>query len=355
MKRILLYFTLLMIMSSCSNKSEQQIEEEISSGLVLIQNNSFYEVVLPNGESVYFSNIDNNGEVHGVAMEKDSVNIETSYGTGFIVSDRGEIATNAHVVSTMLTEKELNKSITSFLNGVKSVIKASYDKYNDQLETVETAYNYANYSDEVSYEEFYEVRDIRDALIKVRDQYKELLDSFSEIHANECEIKYHCEVGIAYNDTYVTDSNDFLPCVVVKSDPEHDVAIIQLKNKRTPADKYVFEIDENDPLEEYSLREKLTQLIGKDKNSRLFMASFNLGPTLALTDEGIKSQFNHGSISQKTNDRIMYSIPTLPGSSGSPVVNLCGQLVAVNYAGLSSTQNFNYGIRIKHLKNLLDR
>ena len=84
------------------------------------------------------------------------------------------------------------------------------------------------------------------------------------------------------------------------------------------------------------------------------MSSFNLVPTLALTDEGIKSQFNQGSISQKTNDRIMYSIPTLPGSCGSPVVNMRGQLVAVNYAGLSKTQNFNYGIRGQYLKKLVN-
>ena len=94
--------------------------------------------------------------------------------------------------------------------------------------------------------------------------------------------------------------------------------------------------------------------MGEDKNSKLFMTSFNLGPTLALTKEGIKSQFNSGSISQRTNERIMYSIPTLPGSSGSPVVNLQGQLVAINYAGLNGTQNFNYGIRVKYLKNLIE-
>ena len=55
------------------------------------------------------------------------------------------------------------------------------------------------------------------------------------------------------------------------------------------------------------------------------MKSFNLEPTLALTKEGIKSQFNSGSISQRTSERLMYSIPALPGSSGSPVVNLQGK------------------------------
>ena len=58
-------------------------------------------------------------------------------------------------------------------------------------------------------------------------------------------------------------------------------------------------------------------------------------------------------ISQRTDDRLMYSIPALPGSSGSPVVNLRGQLVAINYAGINTTQSFNYGIRVKHLRNLI--
>jgi V8-like Glu-specific endopeptidase len=85
------------------------------------------------------------------------------------------------------------------------------------------------------------------------------------------------------------------------------------------------------------------------------MESFNLGPTLAITEDGTKSQFNSGAISQKTGDRIMYSIPALPGSSGSPVVNMKGELVAINYAGLNGTQNFNYGIRVKYLKALINK
>ena len=102
-------------------------------------------------------------------------------------------------------------------------------------------------------------------------------------------------------------------------------------------------------------RKAIEKRIKDDKNSKLFMSSFNLGPRLAITKEGIKSQFNNGSISQKTNERLMYSIPTLPGSSGSPVVNMQGQLVAVNFAGLNGTQNFNYGIRVKYLKNLIEK
>ena len=108
-------------------------------------------------------------------------------------------------------------------------------------------------------------------------------------------------------------------------------------------------------MEAYNWKENITKKISEDKNSKLFMTSFNLDPTLALTKEGIKLQFNSGTVSQRTNERLMYSIPALPGSSGSPVVNLQGQLVAINYAGLNGTQNFNYGIRVKYLKCLIDK
>ena len=122
------------------------------------------------------------------------------------------------------------------------------------------------------------------------------------------------------------------------------MAILQLKDKKTPEGKYIFEVADEDPLEAYNWKENITKKISEDKNSKLFMTSFNLDPTLALTKEGIKSQFNSGTVSQRTNERLMYSIPALPGSSGSPVVYLQGQLVAINYAGLNGTQNFNYGI-----------
>ena len=133
------------------------------------------------------------------------------------------------------------------------------------------------------------------------------------------------------------------------------MAILQLKDKKTPEGKYIFEVADEDPLEAYNWKENITKKISEDKNSKLFMTSFNLDPTLALTKEGIKSQFNSGTVSQRTNERLMYSIPALPGSSGSPVVNLQGQLVAINYAGLNGTQHFNYGIRVKYLKCLIDK
>lgn len=343
------------VISSCGNMSEKEIDEKTSSGVVLVQNQSYYEVVLSNGESVYFSSFDDDGKLKGFTPNKDSVEVVTSYGTGFFISAEGEIATNAHVVSNTVADKDVNKSVGKVISALKKVIVAIYNEYDEKLQKAQLAYDYANESPDVSYEAFYKIRDLRDAIKEEMQEYAQYYNGLDEIRASDSEIKYHNEVSIAYNNTYVTKTSDFVSCVVIKTDQEHDLAIIQLKAKTTPAEKYIFAVEEDDPLETYSWKDNIEKKVKDDKNSRLFMSSFNLGPTLAITKEGIKSQFNSGAISQKTGDRLMYSIPTLPGSSGSPVVNMQGQLVAINYAGLNGTQNFNYGIRVKYLRELMGK
>ncbi len=356
MKRLLFALsTLCFFISSCGNLSETEIEETTSSGVVLVQNQSYYEVVLSNGESLYFSTFDEDGDLKGIATDEDSVEVVTNYGTGFFVSETGEIATNAHVVSNMVADKDVNKSVAAVISALKKVLAAAYHKYEEKLETVQAAYNYANQSPEVSYEDFYKVRDLRDAIQEEMQEYAQYYNGLDEIRAGDSEIKYHNEVSIAYNNTFVTNTKDFVSCVVTKTDAEHDLAIIQLKDKKTPEGKNVFVVPEEDPLETYTWQENITKKVSDDKNSKLFMSSFNLGPKLALTKEGVKSQFNNGTISQKTSERLMYSIPALHGSSGSPVVNLQGQLVAVNFAGIDTTQGFNYGIRVKYLKELIEK
>lgn len=353
-KVLLTLFSFVFIFASCGNKSDSEIENEDASGVVLVQNQSYYEVVLSNGESLFFSNFDGEKGITGLAFDEDSVEVVTTYGTGFFVSEDGKIATNAHVVSNMVADKDVNKSVSEVIGAMKKLVALLYNEYNDKYNDAQRAYVYAKYSPEVSYGTFYQIRDYRDALKNDMDECESYYSALDDIKPSESEIKYHNSVSIAYNDTYVTNTTDFVSCVVTKTDSEHDLALIQLKDKKTPEGKHVFEIPAQDPLDTYSFMDKVISKVSDDKNDKLYMTSFNLGPTLALTKEGIKSQFNNGTISQRTSDRIMYSIPTLPGSSGSPVVNQQGELVAVNFAGLNGTQNFNYGIRVRYLRDLIN-
>ena len=355
MKKLqVILFALCTLAISCTNMSEKDIEKEISSGVVLVQNNSYYEVVLSNGESLFFTGFDKDGDINGIAFNKDSVEVATSYGTGFFVSETGQMATNAHVVSNMVADKDVNKSVSKVIDALKTLMALEYRNKEEELEQAQQACAIAYFSDDVSADTYFRVKAYRDEVEKSLEECRNTYNELDRIRPADSEIKYHNEISIAYNNTFVTDAKDFVSCVVTQIDQKHDLAIIQLKNKKTPEEAYIFNVPEQDPLEEYTFMEKVTEKIDDDKNSKLFMSGFNLGPVLAVTKEGIKTQFNNGTISQRTEERLMYSIPALPGSSGSPVVNLQAQLVAVNYAGLNGTQNFNYGIRVKYLRKLLD-
>ena len=84
------------------------------------------------------------------------------------------------------------------------------------------------------------------------------------------------------------------------------------------------------------------------------MIGFNHGNKIAETTNGINSQLTEGNISQINDDfKMLYTIPALPGSSGSPIFDKYGRLLAVNFAGFLNTQNFNYGIQTKKLQEYL--
>ena len=104
-KFIVSLLSLCFLLSSCENMTEKELEDTISSGVVLVQNQSYYEVVLSNGESIFFSSFDAEGDLDGLALDKDSVEVSTSYGTGFFISGTGEIVTNSHVVSNVVADK----------------------------------------------------------------------------------------------------------------------------------------------------------------------------------------------------------------------------------------------------------
>ena len=164
------------------------------------------------------------------------------------------------------------------------------------------------------------------------DGDSEIKNSLKTIDLSELKVESVCELGIAYNNTFVTKITDFIPCVMTSvSEKENvDLAMLQLKSKQTPDGKYVFAVSDKD--EEQGFLDKVKNLFAStDKDElqteqKLYMIGFNAGFTLSNTSQGIKAQITSGTISQKPdNDKIMYTIPSLPGSSGSPVVNEYGK------------------------------
>lgn len=350
---ILVLFIAAISLSSCGNKNAEDLEKELSSGVVLIQNKSYYEARLSNGHSLYFTGFDKEDGITGLTADVDSVEMAVSYGTGFFISSDGKIATNHHVVADKVENQEITKSITNLIDALKGALSDEYDELYKKYEVANNLTEMALYDDDFSASDYREIRSYRDELGDELDTYKQLYSNLSSLRPENSEIIYHNELSIGYNDTYVTKDTDLASCVVRKTNKDRDLAIIQLKDKKTPADKYIFSIAETDPLEEYGLFEKLSKTFNQDKNSQIYMPAFNLGPSLAITEDGLRLQFGSGSISRRSSDEIMYTIPSLPGSSGSPIVNRKGEVVAINTSGVKGSDNFNCGVRVKHLNKLV--
>ncbi len=366
-KVLFLSLIALTIMAGCGGtKTSDEILEECGSGVVMIANQFYYKITLPTGKAWYFTGLDDNGELDGFTTDLKEIqkNRKMITGTGFFVSKDGKILTNRHVADPAITLSDTKKSVRSLLEYLTQMVNAEMNTLSERYDQLEAAksecYSYNEYYGTyyVDQEKLQEIESQQAELKEAYNADSEIKDNIKSMDLSELKVEAVCEIGIAYNNTFVTKVSDFIPCVVVaKSDKEDiDLAMIQLKDKRTPSDKYVFEVSE----EEKGFSDKLKDLFGSSSDDelktdqKLYMLGFNAGFSLSNTSQGIKAQITSGTISQKSdNNKIMYTIPSLPGSSGSPVVNDKAKLVAVNFAGVTGTQSFNYGIQIKRVRQFV--
>lgn len=350
-----------------STKTSDELYSECSSGVVLVVNQYYHKITLPTGKVWYFSDFDEDGDLEDWTMDQEEIlkNRKLITGTGFFISDKGVILTNNHVANPQIAVKDAKNSVRRVFSAMDEILKAAMQELSDQFDELEKSK-----SDCVQYnpylEEYYvneeKLNEIKTEQAQLKEQYEEFKQNKEQLKTmdlSDLSVETICDLGIAYNDTYVTKISDLVPCVVVKvSDKENvDLATLQLKNKQTPDNKYIFAVNET---QEESFSDKVKNLFSDNDQQelktgqKLFMIGYNAGFTLSNTQQGIKAQITNGTISQMPDeDKMMYTIPSLPGSSGSPVLNEYGQLVAVNFAGIRETQNFNYGIQLKRVQQFL--
>ncbi len=307
------------LLSCTREKSAEEIYSEKASGVVMILNEHFYSVTIPTGNTFYFTGIED-GKLQNVAFSQSQIQTAYSFGTGFFVDKYGGILTNRHVVNHYVKKSDVVHYVQNLLSAL-----AVYAQERQEKAMYEGGQEY--------------------------DEAQSYIAQIKRIDASQIAVRCHSKIGIAYNDSYVTGPADFKPCSVEKeSDDENvDLALIRLEDKTTPEGAAIFNagIDAMGNIHEHTA-DKLTL------DQHLYRIGYNQGIALASPTEGIKAQLTSGKISQKPDQyRLLYTIPILQGSSGSPVVNSYGDLVAVNFAAVSGTQSFNFGIPIHQIRAFL--
>lgn len=354
----LVSFFIVLSLVSCKKEIEpmtpESIFEKYNSSVVLIVNQYYYE--LKNDEMIYYYSPSSERKIF---FDKEEVlkNLSSSTGTGFVISQNGEILTNRHVVNPKddYYKVELEKLYDKF----KLISSNDITVCNDSLMLIKNYYNenlnYLNDYEKNSLETKYE------QLKNKKNFYIDMYDDFNNTDLRTFNMKLiNYKLAIAFNDTHVTDLNDLQECVKIKESErdEVDLALIQTKTKQfLKAPKNIFNFIDNNPnLSENISEHKERNIKNPIKiNDDVFMIGYNKGFSLANTHLGIKSQFTSGKISQENDgERILYTIPTLEGSSGSPIIDKWGNLVAVNFAKISNSQSFSFGIPVYQVKKFYE-
>jgi hypothetical protein len=279
------------------------------------------------------------------------------------VDDKGSIITNDHVVNPHIDNNQVTKNYRNLLKAIK-------DLYRDRMGELQVEYNrlenekigclgYDEYGNLVIQDD-YTFQQIKEQQDEMEKAYNELSSSIEDLDDNLSMTGYkvRCvsKIGIAYDDTFINTIDDFFgrnECVMVKtsSDEKMDLAMIQLKDKKTPEGKHVFLL--NREVEQFNISDIFKKKHSEEMqiDQQLYMIGYNAGLVLASTKQGIKVQMTSGKVTQLPDgQRLMYSIPAIKGSSGSPVLNEWGEVVAVNFAGFGTTGDFNFGIPIEQVR-----
>lgn len=367
--------TTLCLLTACNSKppTPEDLYKEEASGVVMVLNKFYYNASLPNGEHLYFTGIANDGSLIGLTDDVNEIKRNCGFltGTAFFIDNNGSLLTNRHVASPTIDEAQVKRCLMNMVQYVKSLYDArlselvtQYDALEAQKENCVTTDYWGNTQVDQT-----QLSQIENEQEELQLQYTHLEQERGQINAqmNVANITIHpiCQLGIAYNDSYVMGEDDFLqtnPCntLRISQDEDTDLALIQLRSEQTPRKCHVFAVNGSN-----TNGNLFTQLFAKDKapspnklkiDQTLYMIGFNAGIVLANTRKGIKVQMTSGRITQMPDgNRLLYSIPTMQGSSGSPVVDEWGNLVGVNFAKLNGSDNFNFGIPLQKVRNFVGK
>ena len=358
MSKIIKIFIVACIFVACNKTVEadppEKIFEKYKSSVVLIASQFYYEVYVNN--TIYYYSPSSAKKIYfnkEVLMQ----NLSFSTGTGFIISEKGEIITNNHVVNQK--DENYKNEINTLFFRIKNMLVDYVAKYSDTLNIIKTEYN--QYEDQLSDEQKQNFQNDYDVNTNKKNIYAKLYADYENIDISSATSKLVIyKLGIAYNDTHITEFDDLQECVVVKTseDEKIDLALIQTKNKTfDKKPNYILNFNDNNPnFIENPKDHKEREIKNPLKiNQDVFMIGFNRGFSLANTKQGIKAQFTSGKISQESDgERILYTIPTLEGSSGSPIVDKWGNLVGVNFAKLTNSQSFSFGVPVYEVKKFYE-
>lgn len=371
-----LFSVLIFMGCTPKEKTAPEIFSECSSGVVMVLNQYYYTIKMP-GQMLYCSGIDDDGTLQNLTGDISEIQNKKSsmFGTGFFISKDGKILTNRHVVKPEINKSQMKGALKQIFDSYSYIIDMRIGEINDsinmlssEIDNQTTPYydDYGNYIDPQQYGGV-DVSGLRQQMMSLENESSQLVtlrDNLASVDMSDVSIDSQCSLSVAYNNTFVSGAKDFNKCVAtqVSTDPNVDLAVLQLWGKSAPDKAYIFHLYGDKDSSESKWQQFMDLFSDKKDGQKavklqdeLYMIGYNEGIQLANTSQGIQAQITSGQVSQNPDQyKILYTVPSLPGSSGSPVLNKQGDVVAVNFAGVTNTQGFNFGIPYWQVRTFLE-
>ena len=228
-------------------------------------------------------------------------------GTGFFISDDGKLLTNLHVVKPWMFDE--NAEILRFMQNYYTEVVAKAVELINAKEGISSLSAYVS---------------------KVR--VEGVLDYIALTPEGE-----------------VFDADNITKCRVLSAgdNTDIDIALIQTISKRLPTPKSTY-VNVKDSMDVSD--EALT--IGRHMYTLGFPMLNGLQDSRS---DGIHLLARGGSITQILNEYSFgFDAAAFGGASGSPIFNDKGMLIGILNAGVAKSQGFNYGIKAKYVKELIE-
>lgn len=335
--------------------STDELYEKYKNSIVLIKHAYAYKMNV-NNTDLYFTGYDKTGNISGLTPDIEEVKkaLKYSYGTGFLIDTLGMILTNRHVVDVIPSKEDQYAIILNMKQNANAKLLSIVETRSSLENRLGNISNYlSNNNEDLTIDNYYKLKAMQSEWQEDIDQLNKDYNFYSNISAFDFDgtnfiKKITIQFGFFDNEKYYRDLNDYTKAKIVRlsDDEAADLALIVSNEDKT--------ISSLTPI-------SLSRIVNRSTDANLkvgekvYMIGFNYGPKIAKTSSGLKAQVTLGNVSQASTDKILYSIPALSGSSGSPVFDEYGNLVSVNFAGVSQSQSFNYGVAPEKIRNFLNR